>query len=148
GDQEVLHRGVDRAAAHDRWAGEVRVGDRQQPGVEAEDGDDRSEVEVPGEVVRGGEHALVLRPRLGRERLEYLTMALRVRLPGADVELLEPLLRGWIGDRDDPPRLPVAPGRRPRRRLDHAAQHRIGDRVGFEAPYRAERAHRLVDSDL
>src|SRR6202030_3675010 len=48
--------------------------------------------------------------------------------------------------RNDAPWLLIAPGRSPGRRFEHAMQHLIGNPIGFEPPYRSQRAHRFVHS--
>src|SRR5271166_1250789 len=71
---------------------------------------------------------------------------LRVRDPALVVELAQRLFQRTIFDDDYPPWLDVASGRRPRRRFEHAIEDIIGDRVGPQSPYSAQRAHRFVDS--
>ncbi|MEQ9259800.1 MAG: energy transducer TonB [Roseovarius sp.] len=138
-------QGIDRAAADERHAVEVGVGDRHPIRIGEKDEDRRHLVEVLGEVRPGVEGASSRLAAISRrDPLELGRVRVGVGVPRPGVEIGQRLLAVGVADDDHTPLLPVAAGRSPTRRLEHPIEHLGRHRVRSQPANGTLRAHQLV----
>src|SRR5438034_5655195 len=135
-EEEVLHRGIDRAVV-------ARGGDGREPRAEAaqasdhEDGNLGEVLGLPLDGVEDALHARIAAHRTASDRA--------VDAEHSTVETAEALLHRAVAYDDEVPVLRVRPRRRLERQLDEVEDERVVHRVGLQAADRPLRPHRVLE---
>ena len=144
GQQQVLYRGVHRAAADHARALQICIRDAHRVGIEAEHGDHGHLVQMPRQVgsrcERPGSLLTFGFGPVSHSRL----VALYVPVPKGLVEILQCLFFLSVAHGDDMPALVVTAGWGPGGGGEYPPQHVIGYRIGSQTPHGAQRRHRIV----